>query len=83
MYKVLLTDKAINDLSKLDDDISKFIKTKLLEYSKEPFNYAKKLSNPKIGTYRFRISDYRIIFDIDKDNIVVLRIGHRKEIYKY
>ncbi|WP_456486560.1 type II toxin-antitoxin system RelE family toxin [Candidatus Alkanophaga liquidiphilum] len=38
--------------------------------------------HPKIGTYRFRIGDYRIIFDIDDDNMVILRIGHRKSIYK-
>ncbi|HET53907.1 MAG TPA: hypothetical protein ENN33_01670 [Ignavibacteria bacterium] len=43
---------------------------------------SKKLSNPILGTYRNRVGDYRIIFDIDQKNIVVLRLGHRKEIYK-
>lgn len=82
MYKVVLTNRAIKDLSKIDSYTSEFIKSKLTEYSKEPFINAKKLSNIKIGTYRFRIGDYRVIFDFDKDNIVILRIGHRKEIYK-
>ena len=54
---------------------------KLKEFAKEPFKYARKLIHPKIGTYRFRIGDYRIILDIDDDNIVILRIGHRKSIY--
>ncbi len=82
MYKVLLTDKAVKNLNKLDINTSKIIKSKLLEYSKEPFSHARKLSKISIGTYRFRVGDYRIIFDIDKDNIVVLKIGHRKEIYR-
>jgi mRNA interferase RelE/StbE len=34
------------------------------------------------GTYRFRIGDYRVIFDIYDENIAILRIGHRKSIYK-
>jgi mRNA interferase RelE/StbE len=55
---------------------------KLKEYSKEPLKYARKLVNPKIGTYRFRIGDYRVIFDIYNDVIVILRIGHRGSIYK-
>ncbi|PIR80217.1 MAG: hypothetical protein COU25_01320 [Candidatus Levybacteria bacterium CG10_big_fil_rev_8_21_14_0_10_35_13] len=28
------------------------------------------------------MGNYRIIFDVDKNNIVILRIGHRKEIYR-
>jgi len=52
------------------------------EYAEEPFRYARKLIHPKIGTYRFRIGDYRVVFDIDDKSIVVLRIGHRRDIYK-
>jgi mRNA interferase RelE/StbE len=35
-----------------------------------------------LGPYRFRIGDYRVIFDLVDDEIVVLRVGHRREIYK-
>ena len=30
----------------------------------------------------FRIGDHRVVFDLDDNNIVILRIGHRKNIYK-
>lgn len=40
------------------------------------------MTDPKIGTYRFRTGDYRVIFDIEGKDIVILRAGHRKEIYK-
>jgi mRNA interferase RelE/StbE len=55
---------------------------KLKEYASEPLRYAKKLISPKMGEYKFRIGDYRIIFDIEGENIVILRVRHRKSIYK-
>jgi mRNA-degrading endonuclease RelE of RelBE toxin-antitoxin system len=38
-------------------------------------------SHPKLGSYRFRIGDYRVIFDLEKEDMVILRIGNRLEIY--
>ena len=81
MHNILFTDKSIKDLEKIDLETQKRIILKLKEYSKEPLRYARKLANIKIGSYRFRIGDYRVIFDIDSNNIVILRIGHRKNIY--
>jgi mRNA interferase RelE/StbE len=40
------------------------------------------LTDPEIGTYRFRIGDYRVIFDLEGNDVIVLRVGHRKEIYR-
>ena len=72
----------MKDWEDLDKEIRDRIAAKLREYSKNPFKYARKLIHPKIGTYRFRIGDWRVIFDIDGENIVILRVGHRKDIYK-
>ena len=44
--------------------------------------HATKLTDPALETYRFRIGDYRVIFDIEDKEIVILRVGHRKNIYK-
>jgi mRNA interferase RelE/StbE len=82
MYRVILTQRALKDWENLDKETKDRIAAKLKEYAKEPFRYARKLIHPKIGTYRFRIGDYRIMFDIDNNNIVILRIGHRRSIYK-
>ena len=50
--------------------------------SKNPINFAEHLNDFKFGEYRFRIGDYRIIFDV-KDNVaMILKVGHRKDIYK-
>ncbi|MCK5833303.1 type II toxin-antitoxin system RelE/ParE family toxin [bacterium] len=65
---MVFTRRALSDLERLDSEIKKRI--------------AIKLSRKELGSYRFRIGDYRVIFDTDSDTIVVLRLGHRREIYR-
>lgn len=81
-YIIVLTQRALKDLESIDKKTKNRIVAKLKEYAKEPLKHARKLISPRIGTYRFRIGNYRIIFDINGKNIVILRIGHRKSIYK-
>jgi mRNA interferase RelE/StbE len=82
MYKIEITNRAVKDIEKLDLVTKKRIGERLKLFSVNPLNYAKKLTNPKIGSYRFRIGDFRIIFDIEGESIVILRVGHRSSIYK-
>ena len=77
MHKVLFTDRSKKDLKKLDDNLQKRIVEKLSEFSADPIRYSKKLKDSRIGNYRFRIGDYRIAFDIEKEGIIILRIRHR------
>ena len=81
MYRIVLTRRALKDLEKIDKRTQNRIAEKLKEYAQNPFKYARRLVNPYIGTYRFRIGDYRVIFDINDGTIVILRIGHRRSIY--
>ena len=86
-YKIVFTKKAKGDFLLLKNKVQKQMANKLRFYitQPDPLRYSKKLRNSKHGTYRFRIGDYRAIFDLDKDgNIVILlilRIKHRKEVY--
>ena len=82
MHKILLTKRALKDLGKIDSDSKIRIGEKLKVLTNDPVGGSKKLSSAIIGTYRFRVGDYRIIFDIEDDTVIVLRIGHRKDIYK-
>ncbi len=81
-FKLVYTKKAADDLKKLDILTRKRIGKKLLSYIKNPLKHAIKLTDKKIGEYRFRIGDHRVIFDRERNKIVILRIGHRKDIYK-
>jgi len=86
-YKLFLTKKGRDDLSSIEKEDQKRIANKLRFYlsSDNPLIHAKKLKNSRLGTYRFRIGDYRAIFDIDKKGnitiLLILRIKNRKDAY--
>src|SRR5699024_9935109 len=63
--------------------IMAWIKKNLVETT-NPRKHGKSLSANRAGEWRYRIGDYRLIAHIDdeKVTILVLEIGHRREIYK-
>ena len=81
-YRLVYTQRAVNDIQGLEEKIKKRIAKTLLRYSEDLFKYAEKLTDSRLGNYRFRVGDYRIIFDLEESDICVLRVGHRKEIYR-
>jgi len=86
MYKLKFLGKALDDLKNIDRAHQKIIKEKLLMLAKNPEvlkNNIKRLSRTKDDYYRLRIGDYRVIFKKEKKQliIIIVRIGHRKEIY--
>ena len=81
-YTLIYTQRAERDIAGLDSKTKERIGKTLLRYKEDPLRYAEKLSDPILGTYRFRIGDYRVIFDLEGNEIVVLRVGHRREIYR-
>jgi len=40
------------------------------------------LSGQFKGLRKYRIGDYRVIYSIEKDRVLVLRIGHRSTVYR-
>lgn len=81
-YRIVFTRRAVKDISSLQPEVKDRIARALTKYSKNPLNHARKMIDHALGTYRFKIGDYRVIFDIEGEEIVILRVGHRKEIYR-
>jgi len=81
IFQIIWDRKAQEDIKKLEGNIS-FRIIKKIETLKENFNSAdvKRLSNSEL--FRLRIGDYRVLFEIQKDIIIILKIGNRKNIYK-
>ncbi len=83
MYSVIFNPKAETQLKKLNKSIQERILNSLERIKIRPFSFdVKKLQGTSY--YRLRIGDYRIILDIRQDKliIIVIEIGHRKNIYK-
>lgn len=81
-YGLVYTRRAERDIRKLEPKTRDRIGKTLLRYMEDPMRFAEKLTDPVLGEYRFRVGDYRVVFDIEGNEIVVLRVGHRREIYK-
>ena len=81
-YEILFSDKAFKQLKKLDRPVQERIIATLERIRIRPEAHVTRL----VGDpgYRLRIADYRVILDIDKERllILVLKVGHRKRIYK-
>lgn len=86
-YRVSYTREAVKDLKKLDPYVRQIIVRwvrKNLEGCKNPRSHGKGLTADLSGMWRYRVGDYRILADIQDDRILilVLEVGHRREIYK-
>ena len=81
-YDILFSDKSLKQLKKFEKEVQDRIIKALERIRIRPELHVTKL----IGDpgYRLRVGDYRVILDIDKGKllILVLKIGHRKGIYK-
>ena len=76
-----IQDSAYKDLKKID----KTDAIKILQIIKKLEDYphitnVKKLTNHYLP-FRLRIADYRVLFDIENEKIIVSNIKHRKEAY--
>ena len=82
-YTVLIERYAQKQILKLDKKVIPLIKTAIasLGDNPRPFGY-KKLRGE--DAYRIRVGDYRIIYEIEDEKIIVtvVSVGHRKSIYK-
>ncbi|NEU75138.1 type II toxin-antitoxin system RelE/ParE family toxin [Hassallia byssoidea VB512170] len=83
-YKVEISKGASKQLKKLSSELQERIQVKIDDLATElrP-NEVKKLKNREYG-YRIRVGDYRILYDILDDILLVtvVEIGHRSKIYK-
>lgn len=87
-WKIEIAPAAERELDRLDPQIArrilKFLQNKVA-FLEDPRSIGKPLKGPIFGEFwRYRVGDHRIIARIE-DNvllILVLRVGHRKNIYK-
>lgn len=86
-WQIEITQAAKKQLKKLDKQVAKHILNYLnnhIALCSNPEELAKPLKGNWANLWRYRVGHYRIICDIQKTTItiVVLRIAHRKNIYK-
>ena len=85
-YKVEFTQRALKDLKKLDRQTAALILgwvRKNLEDCENPRLHGKGLTSNRSGQWRYRVGDYRLLAEIEDDKIIILilNVGHRRDIY--
>ena len=80
-FTILLHPKAAKILQKIKEPIRSRIKEKLRKLRDHPERVGKPLKYSDF--WSLRVGDYRAIYEInrDRDQVVILFIGHRKKVY--
>ena len=86
-YKILFEKNADKQLKKIDTTQQRIIISwiaKNLENTNDPRVMGKSLKGNLNDYWRYRIGNYRIIAEINDDEvkILIIEVGHRKDIYK-
>ncbi len=83
-HRVTLAPSAARQLRKLDPQARRRIQAAVELLASEPRPPAATRLVGGSGEWRIRTGDYRIIYEIHDDRllILVLRIGHRREVYR-
>ncbi|EIC97112.1 plasmid stabilization system protein, RelE/ParE family [Lachnoanaerobaculum saburreum F0468] len=85
-FRIVFSEKALKQLKKLDRSTASLITgwlRKNIEGCSNPRQHGKGLTADRSGQWRYRVGSYRIIVDINDEKVLVLvlEIGHRKNIY--
>ena len=86
-YKIVFEKNADKQLRKIDVTQQKIIVNwiaKNLENAHDPRVFGKSLKGNLKSYWRYRVGNYRIIAEINDDEvrILIIKIGRRKDIYK-
>ena len=85
-WTVEVSDFAEKQLRKLDKPIQRRLIDWLedrIDGCKNPRHFGESLRGEMAGLWRYRVGDYRVICEIQDQQLVVLAlaVGHRREIY--
>ena len=83
-YRIDIAAPAQRQLRKLDPHARRRVQAAIELLAEEPRPPAAKMLVNSDGAWRVRVGDYRVIYDIEDDHLVVLVLaaGHRREIYR-
>ena len=82
MFQIELTETAKDFLKKLQKKDAEIILNKIYSIRENPYRFLKRLQGEKL--WRLRVGDYRAKVDVivSMNKIIVVRIGHRKNVYE-
>ena len=80
-YRIEYAPSAIDDLRSLPKREADQILRKVLRLENGLHGNIKRLQSADVG-FRLRMGDYRVLFDVIGDKILVQKVGNRKDVYE-
>lgn len=82
-FELIYHSDIKNDTAKLDEKLKERIKTAIeTRLTSAPHQYGEPLRKNLKGYWKLRVGDYRVVFKIEKKEVWIFGIIHRKEVYK-
>jgi mRNA interferase RelE/StbE len=83
-YAIQFKPAALRQLEKLPRPVQKRIGAKIEALRDDPFPAGSKKLSGLPDTWRVRVGDYRIVYQVQRGIllILVLAVGHRREVYR-
>lgn len=79
--QIFLSSKAERQLLKLPRQMHDLIASRIKRLAQDPFGpQSQKLKD--WNGWRYRVGDYRVLYMVEDKKLIILSVGHRKEIYK-
>ncbi len=86
-WKIEFDPAALKELERLDKSVErrivKFLRDRVANLE-DPRQIGGSLHGTQSGLWKYRVGDYRVICSLEHDRLVVLvlQVGHRREVYK-
>lgn len=83
-YRIVYKKSVDKDLRGLSAALRKVIFNKILTLATDPLPASVTKLRGSTDLYRLRHSNYRIIYQVQKDQlkILIIKVGHRREVYQ-
>ncbi|GAB4419554.1 MAG: type II toxin-antitoxin system RelE/ParE family toxin [Bacteriovoracaceae bacterium] len=85
LWTIEYAESAVKEIQALDGSVKKIIKKAIEEkLMVDPLKFGLPLRRNLSGLFKLRVGDYRIIYQIRKNEVIVLilKVGHRREVYE-
>jgi mRNA interferase RelE/StbE len=83
-YRIFFLPAARKDILALPHEVQKRIDRKILALADDPRPHDVKALHGKMGVYRVRVGDYRIVYSVEDKiiTVIIVRVRHRKDVYR-
>jgi len=82
-YRILATKRFLRHLKRLDREVRERILNVVREVSERPYLGSVLIFDER-RLYKFRVGDYRLVYEVDEEKkaVLLLIVDHRRRVYR-